>query len=131
MFAGYDWPKIAANTVHGLLLLASAYASVSPKWAWAIPAFQAWGQMMGAPSLKVTPKTGASVVLALALAGALLSGCVSGQAAEIVRMENARGCVYFRGSAAPWASLNALVVGTFGTDPPAYVECWRGIPPGL
>lgn len=131
MFTGFDWPKILTNITHGALLLASAYASVNPKWAWAIPAFQAWGQMMGAPSLKVTGKTGAAVVGALALGGLLLSGCANTQSLDVMKQENARGCVYFRGSAAPWASVNTLIVGTWGQDPPAYEACWRGIPPGL
>jgi hypothetical protein len=130
MLTGYDWPKIFLNATHGFLLLASAYAAANPKYGWAIPALQAWGQMMGAPSLKVSPKNGAAVVVALVLAGVLLTGCPA-QSLEVMKQENARGCVYFRGSAAPWASVNTLIVGTWGQDPPPYESCWRGIPPGL
>jgi len=39
----FDWMKIFGNVTHLSLLLASAYASVTPKWAWMVPVFQAYG----------------------------------------------------------------------------------------
>ena len=47
-----DWPKILTNLMHLLILFGSAYAAYNPKWAWAVPAFTAWGQMSLPPDLR-------------------------------------------------------------------------------
>lgn len=78
-------------------------------------------------------------VLLSALLG--LSGCsglallnqnnTEDQTRAILEMQNARGCIYFNGSAAPWASVKTVIVGTWGQNPPSYAECWKGLPPGM
>lgn len=82
---------------------------------------------------------GARVVVVLACLG-LFAGCsglgilqnpatdVSQQRA-IMEQQNARGCIYFRANALPWASVTTLLVGTWGQEPPSYAECWKGLPP--
>ena len=71
----------------------------------------------------------------------LLSGCsglallnqnnTEAQTQAILQQQNARGCIYFYGTAAPWASVKTVIVGTWGQNPPSYKDCWQGIPPGL
>ncbi len=71
----------------------------------------------------------------------LLSGCsglallnqnnTEAQTQAILQQQNARGCIYFYGTAAPWASVKTVIVGTWGQNPPPYAECWQGIPPGM
>ena len=79
--------------------------------------------------------------LMMVIALALLTGC-SGlaslnpnlsaeQQATIMKQENARGCIYFRGNAAPFANVSTLIVGTWGSDPPAYADCWKELPSGF
>lgn len=53
------------------------------------------------------------------------------QTRAILERQNARGCIYFYGSAAPWATVKTVVVGTWGQDPPPYSECWQGLPSGF
>ena len=69
----------------------------------------------------------------------LLSGC-SGlgflqnpatdttQQIAIMQQQNARGCVYLRANAQPWASVTTIIVATFGQAPPTYEQCWQGLP---
>lgn len=82
------------------------------------------------------------VVSQLVLIVALFSGCSglgilqnpasdpSSQLA-IMKQENARGCIYFRGNATPWADVKTVIVGTWGQNPPLYAECWQGLPSGF
>jgi hypothetical protein len=51
-----DWPKITTNLMHAGLIFFSCYAAVNPKYAWAIPACQACGQMMGTPDFSIGAK---------------------------------------------------------------------------
>ena len=80
-------------------------------------------------------------LLALVALAGLLPACsglallnqdnTAAQQIEIMKQQNARGCIYFYGSAAPWATVKTIIVGTWGQDPPSYSECWQGLPPGL
>ena len=47
---GLDWTRILSNVAHAALLFGSAYAAYNPKWAWAVPAFTALGQMAPPPN---------------------------------------------------------------------------------
>ena len=67
------------------------------------------------------------ILLAVAL---VVSGCAI-ESLEVMKEQNARGCVYVRASAQPWAQATTIIVGTWGTDPPKYIDCWRGLPIGL
>lgn len=73
-------------------------------------------------------------LLALALAGCSGLGILQNPATDttqqvaIMAQQNARGCVYLRANAAPWASVTTIIVGTWGQDPPSYAECWRDLP---
>lgn len=49
----------------------------------------------------------------------------------IMREQNARGCLYLRASAAPWPQATTILIGTWGADPPAYSDCWKGLPAGI
>lgn len=73
------------------------------------------------------------LVLALGTACApLLYGGSDPQASLAVMKEtNARGCIYVRASAQPWAQATTIIVGTWGQDPPDYKECWKGLPAGI
>lgn len=73
-------------------------------------------------------------VLSVIMAGCapLLTGTSNvDDALKVLEWQNARGCLYVRGNARPYADVTALVVGTWGPDPPAYAECWQGLPPGV
>jgi hypothetical protein len=73
-----------------------------------------------------------TVALALAgCAGWIPQGATTGDVKDIMAQENARGCIYVRASATPWAQATMLVVGTWGQDPPPYAECWKGLPAGV
>ena len=71
----------------------------------------------------------------------VLSGCsgfgilnqtsTTEQQLEIMKAQNARGCIYFGGSAAPWAQVKTVIVGTWGADPPPYAECFKTLPVGI
>jgi hypothetical protein len=50
---------------------------------------------------------------------------------EIMQSTNARGCIYARASATPWAQATTIIVGTWGTDGPKFSECWQGLPAGV
>lgn len=59
----------------------------------------------------------------------LLTGTNSVEdALKVMREQNARGCLYLKGKAQPWADVTLMVVGTWGQEPPAYAECWTGLP---
>jgi hypothetical protein len=82
------------------------------------------------------------IIAGLAALCLLLSGC-SGlgilqnpatdttQQTAIMAQQNARGCIYFKANAAPWASVTTILVGTWGSSPPSYAECWKGLPAGM
>jgi len=53
------------------------------------------------------------------------------QSVELMKAQNARGCIYFAGSAAPWAQVKTVLVGTWGADPPPYEKCFQGLPIGI
>lgn len=62
----------------------------------------------------------------------LLTGSTDPQASlAILKEQNARGCVYVRASAQPWAQATTIIVGTWGIDPPKYADCWKGLPAGM
>jgi hypothetical protein len=47
---------------------------------------------------------------------------------QVMQQQNARGCLFIRGSATPFASAGFVAVGTWGNDPPAYKDCFIGMP---
>jgi len=49
----------------------------------------------------------------------------------IMDSTHARGCIYARASATPWASATTVLVGTWGDPPPSLEECWKTLPPDL
>lgn len=49
-------------------------------------------------------------------------------ALKVMQAQDARGCIYLKGKAQPWADVTLMVVGTWGAQPPAYKECWTGLP---
>lgn len=49
----------------------------------------------------------------------------------IMASTNARGCIYARASATPWASATVVLVGTWGDPAPSLQECWKQLPPDL
>jgi hypothetical protein len=62
----------------------------------------------------------------------LLTGTANtDDALKIMQAQQVRGCLYLRVNASPYAQASMLLVGTWGTDPPAYSECWQGLPTGL
>jgi len=74
---------------------------------------------------------GTALVL-LAGCAPLLTGTAStSDALKVMKAENARGCIYVRASATPWAQATLLLVGTWGAKPPDYEECWKGLPAGI
>jgi hypothetical protein len=44
-----EWGLWIQRAVHTALIFAAAYSAYNPKWAWAVPAFQAIGQCMAPP----------------------------------------------------------------------------------
>ena len=64
----------------------------------------------------------------LRTAASLLSGGYAGQSLEIIREQHARGCVFARAAATPWAAGGILLVGTWGPNPPTYEQCWKNLP---
>ncbi len=74
------------------------------------------------------------LVLAVLLPGCapLLTGTGNvDDALKVMREQNARGCLYVRGNAKPWADASLIVVGTWGSEPPPYEKCWSGLPAGI
>jgi hypothetical protein len=64
--------------------------------------------------------------------GLLLTGSNDpGKVQTIMDSTNARGCIYARASASPWASATIVLVGTWGDPPPTLDECWKQLPPDL
>lgn len=81
-----------------------------------------------------------SLICALAAAvivAALLFGCAPlltgtndpGKVQAIMDSIHARGCVYARVSASPWAQAITYLVGTWGDPPPDMASCWQQLPP--
>jgi hypothetical protein len=68
--------------------------------------------------------------LALPACGFLLTGSTDpGKVQSIMDSTHARGCIYTRASATPWASATTILVGTWGDPPPTMKECWQYLPP--
>jgi hypothetical protein len=92
-----------------------------------------------APRPKAKSHGGGAVGLVIAATVLLLTGCgflLTGttdpaQVQPIMQSTNARGCIYTRASAAPWAQVTTILVGTWGQDPPPYQACWQGLPAGI
>ena len=64
--------------------------------------------------------------------GFLLTGSTDpGKVQTIMDSTHARGCIYARASALPWASATTVLVGTWGDPPPSMSECWDKLPPDL
>jgi hypothetical protein len=62
--------------------------------------------------------------------GFLLTGSTDpGKVQTIMDSTHARGCIYTRVSAQPWASATTVLVGTWGDPPPTMKECWTTLPP--
>lgn len=62
--------------------------------------------------------------------GFLLTGSTDpGKVQTIMDSTHARGCIYARASALPWASATTVLVGTWGDPPPSMSECWDKLPP--
>ncbi len=78
-------------------------------------------------------------VMLFCIIGILLAGCAriltgtgsTEEALAIMREQNARGCIYAKGKAQPWADVTIIVVGTWGQEPPPYDQCWSGLPSGI
>jgi len=68
--------------------------------------------------------------LAFPACGFLLTGSTDpGKVQTIMDSTHARGCIYTRVSAQPWASATTVLVGTWGDPPPTMKECWTTLPP--
>jgi len=68
--------------------------------------------------------------LILHACGFLLTGSTDpGKVKTIMDSTHARGCIYTRVSAQPWASATTVLVGTWGDPPPTMKECWTTLPP--
>ena len=75
-----------------------------------------------------------AAVIALTL---LLHGCAPlltgttdpGKVAAIMESTNARGCIFTRASASPWASAVIYLMGTWGDPAPELERCWKVLPP--
>lgn len=77
--------------------------------------------------LIVTAATAA--ILALTSCGFLMTGSTDPAHVDmIMKATNARGCILARADAKPWAQVSALIFGTWGDDPPAQEDCWKGMP---
>jgi hypothetical protein len=64
--------------------------------------------------------------------GYLLTGSTDPAKVEkIMDSTHARGCIYARASATPWASASTVLVGTWGDPPPSLEECWKNLPPAM
>jgi hypothetical protein len=75
---------------------------------------------------------GALLFAALTGCSFLLTGSNDpGKVQTIMDSINARGCIYARASAKPWASATTVLVGTWGDPPPTIKECWQYLPPEL
>jgi len=62
--------------------------------------------------------------------GFLLTGSTDpGKVQAIMESTHARGCIYARASAEPWAKATTILVGTWGDPPPSMSECWDKLPP--
>jgi hypothetical protein len=87
---------------------------------------------------RATRKTAAPPLLALLLAllasacGLILTGSNDpAKVQAIMDSTHARGCIYARASATPWASATTVLVGTWGDPPPSLDECWKTLPPTM
>jgi len=62
--------------------------------------------------------------------GFLLTGSTDpGKVQTIMDSTHARGCIYARASAKPWAEATTILVGTWGDPPLSMSECWDKLPP--
>lgn len=59
----------------------------------------------------------------------LLTGSTDpAKVAAIMDSVNARGCIFARASATPWASATTVIVGTWGEPAPDLATCWEQLP---
>jgi len=75
-----------------------------------------------------------SLVVGLPVAGCapLIAGTSDpAHVKTIMQATHARGCIYARASAAPWAQVTTILVGTWGEKAPTYEDCWKGLPAGI
>ena len=72
-----------------------------------------------------------AALLIAACAGLTTSCASTSDAKKLMDSTNARGCLYSRASATPWAQATIIVVGTWGENPPTYAECWQGLPAAI
>jgi len=71
-------------------------------------------------------------ILLIPACGFLLTGSTDpGKVQTIMDSTHARGCIYTRVSALPWASATTVLVGTWGDPPPTMKECWSTLPPAV
>jgi hypothetical protein len=83
-------------------------------------------------SLMILTFLAIALIVALTGCGLLLTGSTDpGKVQAIMDSTHARGCIYARASAAPWASATTILVGTWGEPPPTLEECWKTLPPNL
>lgn len=45
----------------------------------------------------------------------------------VMKVRNARGCIYVHGSATTFASAGFVMVGTWSQGPPPYDQCFEGM----
>ena len=73
-----------------------------------------------------------AVVVLCAGCGFLLTGTTDPAAVKaIMDSIHARGCLYARASAAPWASAVTVIVGTWGQPAPELDQCFKSTPTGI
>lgn len=73
-----------------------------------------------------------AIAIACTACGFLLTGTTDpGKVQAIMDSTHARGCIYARASASPWASASTVLVGTWGDPPPSLEECWKNLPPAM
>jgi len=82
--------------------------------------------------MKLATIVAAGAVCLLVGCAPLLTGTTDpAKISAIMQSTNAAGCIYARASAAPWASITTIIVGTWGDPRPSLQECWKQLPPEL
>ena len=82
--------------------------------------------------LTIIAALAASTVILVLLFGCapMLAGTTDpGKIQTIMDSTHARGCIYTRASASPWASVVTYLIGTFGDPPQPIADCWKALPP--
>ena len=83
-------------------------------------------------SLTILGLLALALIVALTGCPLLLTGTTDpGKVQAIMDSTHARGCIYARASATPWASATTVLVGTWGDPPPTMKECWSTLPPAV